>query len=155
VISLTNLDPRLVWDVAQTVVVGAIGVHLFLVDRQRVRRDTLDAMEARLATRIDAVDQDAARTLETHGDRLHAVEAQLEARPAPHECAARLREMTTLTETIRHLPTVQHVKEGDARAHQRIDQVSESLAEIRGTLQRMQGTLDMIAQPLLARLGRE
>jgi hypothetical protein len=149
----SEIDARLIWDVAQTLVVGGIGVHLWLVDRQRIRRDQLDALEGRLATRIDGLDDRAEQRLDQHHERIHVVEAQIAARPAPTECAARMQQMTTLAETVRHLPSRQEVKDGDSRAHARIDTLAEGLSEIRGTLQSMKGTLDMIAQPLLSRLG--
>lgn len=139
------------WAVAQTLITAAIGLHLYLVDRQRIRRDTLDALEGRLNKRIDATHTGHEARLDAHHDRLGSLETSHASRPPATECAQRLAQLTRLEQRIEALPTSQMVRDGDARAHQRIDEQMGRVANMEGALRRIEGTLDMISTHLLNR----
>ena len=140
---------RLGWDVAQTLLLFGVGIHQWLISRDRVRREVLDAMKSDLAKRIDHVEGTLDVRQDTLSTRVTVIEQSIAGRPSGAECGARLAQIQRLEEHIKHLPTVQSVKDGDARAHARIDQLVESVSEIKGGIRRVEGLLDTIHEHLL------
>jgi outer membrane murein-binding lipoprotein Lpp len=142
---------KLGWAVLQTVVTAGIGWHLWMVDRQRLRRDALDRLRDDLIAQISTHRDTHEARLDKHHDRLAAVEAQHAQRPSGAECAQRMTQIARLEQQITALPTTAMMREGDSRAHQRIDQLSTGLSELRGAIGRMERTLDQISEHLLNR----
>lgn len=136
---------RLWWDIGQTLLLVGVGIHQWLIGRDRVRREALDAIRSDLARRIEHVEQAAAERDDNHGTRLTKLEAS---GSGPRYCLSEKR-ISVLEEQARHAPTRKDLNAVDAKAHHRMDLLAETLSELRGSTRRIEGTLDSIFQHLL------
>ena len=142
---------KLGWAALQTIVVGAIALHLWIVDRQRIRRDALDRLRDDLVEQIVSHRNSHEARLDQHHDRLAAVEAYQSAHPPAAECHARLAQIARIEQRLEGVPTAEHVRDGDSRAHARIDTLATGLAELKGGIARIERSLDMLSQHMLDR----
>ena len=150
------LDPasaRLLWDIGQTTVLLAIGLHQYLISRDRVRREALEALRKEIDQRLTTIAAHADDTAREQGEQLIRLDATQ--RP-PGACEAHARAEAAMTarlsvveEAARHAPTRADISAVEGKAHQRMDVISEALAELKGGVRRIEGTLDMLSQHLL------
>ena len=127
---------RLISDIGQIVLTGAIGVYVWWSQRSQARTDALDAMERSMDVRLDGI-----------GDRLGRMETKLAHAPEPATCAAAHVRMAALEARVATGVGPDDIK----RVHMRVDTVSEAVADVRGTLRRIERTMDMINQYLVER----
>ncbi len=133
-------EMRLYWDMAQFTATAAVGIYVYFSQRSQARREALVAMERRVDESLDAL-----------GSRLGRIELRLATAPEQSTCAAAHVRMAALETRVAGGVTVEDIK----RAHMRIDTVSEAVADLRGTLRRIERTMDMINQYLVERGGHE
>lgn len=131
---------RLAWDVAQFALTGTIGVYVWFSQRSQARREALETMERSVDQRLDGI-----------GDRLGRMEVKLAHAPEPATCAAAHSRMTALETRVSVGVSADDIK----RVHMRVDGVSEAVADLRGTLRRIERTMDMINQFLVERAGHD
>lgn len=131
--SLTAADWQLVWNIGQSLLTGAIGVYLYLSQREQVRRVALDNLEHDVDSRLDQIN-----------DRLTRIEAGLSEVPNWRACHQESQRVAILEEAYRGA-----IKAVDLnRVHARIDQVDKELAELRGETKGIQHLLQTIDQYL-------
>jgi hypothetical protein len=110
------IDPawaKVVVDVAQFAILGAIGVHQWSVGRDRVRQ----AQVSHLQTDLDEITAD-------HKIRLTKIEAAIEHMPAVRTCALQHERLSRIEEQVKHMPGP-----GDLRAiYDRLNPIGESVA---------------------------
>jgi uncharacterized Ntn-hydrolase superfamily protein len=121
-------------DAVQWVITAAVGVWVYLLGRDQVRRQSLQAMENRIEGRLDQIDQ-----------RLAADRAGREHTPTQRDCAVQIARIATLEAQQRQAPSHEDIK----RVHVRIDAATEAIAEMRGSVRRIEHTTDMISQYLM------
>lgn len=127
---------RLYWDIAQFALTGAIGVYVYFSRNGQARRDALEAMENSIEKRLDTVT-----------DRLGMMESKLAYTPDPATCGAAHARLVTLETQVTAGVNAEDLK----RVHMRVDAVAEAVADVRGTLRRIERTMDMINQFLVER----
>lgn len=126
---------RLGVDVGQFVVTGAVGLYVWFVQREQVRREALQRLESDVDTRLDDI-----------VTRLTKIEGHTAQAPSWQACAAQHTRIAVLEQSMR-----EGVKSADVgRVHARIDEVAEGLAGLRGELTGMQRLLHAIDQHLRA-----
>ena len=124
--------------VGQFAATSLVGWYVWMANRDRVRRDELARLKDLWDTRAD-----------DHANRLTVSEQRLAHLPSPSEAASRIERLAQVEEIVRHLPTAAAVNEGHARAHARIDGVAAGLAEIQGSIRRIEVNLDLITKHLM------
>ena len=131
-----NLDwYRLAVDVGQFAVTGAVGVYVWFVQREQVRREALQRLETDVDDRLDDVIS-----------RLAKIETNMGTQPTWQACSAQHARIAVLERAI-----ADGIKGADiSRVHQRIDEVAEGLAGVRGEIIGMQRLLHAIDQHLRA-----
>lgn len=115
-------------DIGQFGLLAAVGLHQWLMGRDRVRREQLSALE-------DEVE----RVIDDHSSRIVRVESKIESTPTGTHCAVQMARLSTLEEAVRRMPGQETI----ARIHQRIDNIAETSAEVRGTLRKLE---EMVAR---------
>jgi hypothetical protein len=121
-------------DALQWAITGAVGVWVYLVGRQTVRSQSLHDMEARIERRLDDIDS-----------ALATATAERAGMPAQRDCAVHTARIATLEALQSQAPKHTDI----AHAHTRIDALSESISEVKGSLKRIERTTDMISQYLM------
>jgi hypothetical protein len=111
------------WQIAQTVVLAAIGIHQWIIASDRVRREALDTVARTLGERIAKLEQTVDHRVDVHGDRLAKLEA--------------------------HCATSEQLHQSEGKAHGRMDLISDGLNDLKGSMRRIEVTLDMVHQYLL------
>lgn len=126
---------RLGVDVGQFVVTGAVGVYVWFVQREQVRREALARLESDMDSRLDDI-----------ATRLAKIETGVSHAPSWQACAAQHTRIAVLEQAVRD-----GIKSADiSRVHARIDEVAEGLAGVRGEIIGMQRLLHAIDQHLRA-----
>lgn len=143
-------NARLAWDVVQTVLVAGIGVHQWIVSRDRVRAKALDDLRTELSRRISHVETAVDERVDGQGERLARLETRIERVPDGSACVEHTQRLSVVEEALRHAPRAEQLREIESVAHKRMDAIAEALSELRGGIRRVEGTLDMIHQHLLS-----
>ena len=115
-------------DLGQFALLSAVGLHQWLISRDRVRREQLSALETELE-----------RVITDHSARLTRMEARVETMPSGAHCGAQAARVATLEEAVRRMPDTPAI----ARIHARIDEIAVSGAEIRATVRKLE---EMVAR---------
>ena len=132
------LDPnwaKIAVDIAQFVATAGVGLYVYIADRDRARASALQDLETEIDRRMDGVGERLAR-IETASERIDW-----------QSCGRHDSRLASLEEHMRHAPSVADIKE----AHQRMDVMSDGLAEMRGGLKRIERTLEIISEHMLER----
>lgn len=117
------------FDVVQTVALFGIGLHQFLVNRQRVTARALERLRKHIDDSITKVEGDMAVHDQRIDNRVGEMEGGLQ----------------RIEGEIKHAPNHDDLK----RIHARLDDVGAHVANIDGGVEAMKGTLDVIHQYLL------
>lgn len=125
-----DLDAYRFWfDVLQTVLIAAVGLHQYLITRQRVTTKAFGD----LRTHID----ESIKKLE---DDMEVRHEQLDRRIGANEG-----DFKTLDGELRHMPSHDDLK----NIHKRIDAVGAQVSTVGGTVQAMNNTLSIIHEHLI------
>lgn len=126
----------LAWKVIVTLMTFGIGLHQWLIARDRVRREQLASLERE----ID-------RVVDEHSGRITRIETRMEALPEPRQCAAQAERMRALEEAARHAPkaedlaevyrTINPLRENVAALRADVSSIKDGLAAIRGGVERL------------------
>jgi hypothetical protein len=132
-----NLSPdewRIAVDLAQFTATSGVGIAVWLMGRDRVRREQIARLENTMDGRLDQ-----------HAQRISAHEARLSAIPDVQTCNRHMERVAAIEGRANSAPT-----HGDiARVHQRLDGQSAALSELTGGLKRVEHLLDTLHQHLL------
>jgi len=131
--SVDSETARLLWDIGQTLLIGAVGLHQYLIARDRVRREQLSRLEETVDARV-----------EEHQTRIVRVESMLQQVPKQTDCHASHQRIARLEQAREHAPNKVDLE----RVHARIDDVSNGLAGMRGELHSVVRLLTTIDQYL-------
>lgn len=130
---LDAADWQFVWNVGQSLLTGAIGLYIYLSQREQVRRVALDSLESDVDGRLDQID-----------GRLTKIEANMTASPRASHCMAESQRIATLEEALRGA-----VKATDlAMVNRSIAAVDKEVAELRGEVKGINHLLQTIDQHL-------
>lgn len=121
-------------DALQWAITGVVGVWVYLVGRDQVRRQSLADMENRIEARLDQID-----------GRMAEDASRREFIPTHRDCAIQVARITALEARADSGPSHDDLK----RVHIRVDAITEAVAEMRGALARIERTIDRIDQYLM------
>ena len=126
---LDAADWQFVWNVGQSLLTGAIGLYIYLSQREQVRRVALDSLESDVDGRLDQI-----------GDRLTKIEAKMTDSPRASHCMVESQRIATLEEGLRGAVKITDL----AQFHRGIAAVDKEVAELRGEVKGIQHLLQTI-----------